>query len=200
MYKIIKVISHILAITPLVWLTYAAFNALLGGDPQEKLLHELGLWGLIFLLLSLSITPLQRSMRKVPWMKFRRMLGLYAAFYATLHLIAYLLFYLQFNFSELINEIIKRPYITIGMLGFLSLLPLVFTSTRTAQRKLGKSWKKLHRLAYFAAASGLIHFIWQSKSDLNEPLKYISWGIILLAIRVYFYLKHKRTLSISNNN
>jgi len=189
--KILKCISHILAWLPLVYLLYGGYNHQLGGDPQEKVLHELGSWGLIFLLLSLSMTPARILYSRFPWIRFRRMLGLYSAFYLLLHLIIYVIFFLGFSASELLNEIIERPYITVGMLAFSGLIPLAITSTRRAQRRLGKKWKKLHQLVYPIAGLGLVHFVWQSKSDLNEPLAYVSWGIILIVLRFYPAIRKK---------
>lgn len=179
-----KLAAHLLALLPFVWLIYAGFNGQLGADPQEKVLHEFGLWGLIFLLLSLSMTPLRKYLSIAPWIKFRRMLGLYSTFYICLHFIAYLLFYLSFDFSELLSEIIERPYITVGFIALLGLIPLTITSTKAAQKKLGKKWKRLHQFVYIIAALGLVHFIWQSKSDLNEPLLYVAWAVILVIARI----------------
>ena len=191
----IKVLAHGLAFVPLMWLVYAAFTRQLGGDPQEKVLHELGLWGLIFLLLSLSMTPARYVYRKVPWIKFRRMLGLYSAFYVSLHLFIFFAFYLVFDFSQLLDEIWGRPYITVGILAFLGLLPLVFTSTKNAQRKLGRKWKLLHQLVYPIAVLALVHFIWQSKSDLNEPLLYVLWAIVLVVVRLMIRTKLRQPLN-----
>ena len=190
-YKIAKISSHIVAWIPLLWLIYGAFTRQLGGDPQEKMLHELGSWGLIFLLLSLSMTPARVFIQKIPFIKFRRMLGLYAAFYLLLHLLVYLTFYLGFSFQELFTEIAKRPYITVGMLAFCGLIPLTFTSTKSAQKRLGKKWKKLHQLVYPVVGLGVVHYIWQSKSDLNEPLLYVVWAFVLLAVRLYKNRRHK---------
>ncbi|TQV81579.1 sulfite oxidase heme-binding subunit YedZ [Aliikangiella coralliicola] len=187
--KILKVVIHFGAWLPLIWLAYAAYSRQLGGDPQEAVLHELGLFGLIFLLLSLSMTPAKMFYKSFAWVRFRRMLGLYGAFYLSLHLLVYLAFYLHFDFAELAAEIIKRPYITVGMVAFFLLLPLVVTSTRAAQRRLGKRWKKLHQLAYIITVLGLVHFIWQSKSDLNEPMLYVLWAGLLFGAR--WFKKHQ---------
>lgn len=178
-----QIILHLASWLPLAWLVYSIYNKLLGADPQEKTLETLGLWGLIFLLLSLSMTPARKIYSKISWIKFRRALGLYGAFYICLHLISYIVFFLGLDFSLLWSEIIERPYITVGMLAFLLLIPLALTSTKFSQKRLGRNWKKLHRLAYVIAPLGIIHFIWQTKSDLNEPLIYVVWLVVLLVIR-----------------
>lgn len=192
-----KSLAHLLALSPIIWLVYGIFNRQLGGDPQEVVLHELGSWGLIWLLLGLSLTPLKHFIKVIPWIRFRRLVGLYAAFYISLHLLAYIAFTLAFDFSELLNEIIKRPYITVGMLAFIGLLPLAITSTKAMQRKLGRQWKKLHQLVYPVAGLGLVHYVWQSKSDLNEPLIYISWGVLLIAAR--YFIKRKKQRAAKQN-
>jgi len=188
---LIKLLAHLSAFIPLAWLVYAAMTNKLGGDPQTKLMHELGSWALIFLLLCLSITPLKRLSGRTVFQKYRRMLGLYGAFYMFLHMLAYFVLYLQFDFNELFNEVFKRPYILVGMLALILTVPLVITSTKGAQRRLGRRWKKLHQLTYFVAMLGVIHLVWQSKSDLNEPFLYILWGVVLAVARVV-YLKSKK--------
>jgi len=184
-YKLTKVLAHITCWVPLVYLIYAANNRLLGADPQEEMLHELGLWTLIFLLSGLSITPLNRIFKFPILVKFRRMLGLYAFLYLLLHITVFFIFYLELSFSYLWDEIIKRPYITVGMLATLLLIPLVVTSTKKMQRRLGRNWKKLHMLVYPIGVLAITHFIWQSKSDLNEPLLYLIWLVFLLGFRIY---------------
>ena len=187
----VRLIAHVAALTPLAWLIFAAFTNNLGGDPQTKMMHELGAWGLIFLLMSLTATPARMVTGKSFFVKYRRMLGLHSAFYLLLHLFAYLAFYLQFDFGEFFSEIIKRPYITVGIVGILLMLPLIATSTKKAQKRLGKNWKKLHKLAYIVAGLGLIHLVWQSKSDLNEPMLYVLWAVILVIVRIV-KVKQKR--------
>ncbi|TQV75606.1 sulfoxide reductase heme-binding subunit YedZ [Aliikangiella marina] len=190
-FKIVKFLAHILCWGPFGWLFYAAANAQLGGDPQDEVLHQLGYWGMIFLLLSLTMTPLKKLITGVPWVRFRRMLGLYGAFYGLLHLTMFVVFHLQFSFAALWTEIVERPYITVGMLAILGLIPLAVTSTKYSQRKLGKNWKKLHWLVYPIIVLVLTHYIWQSKSDLNGPFIYLSWMIVLLGMRLYSYYKNK---------
>ena len=184
-YKLSKVLAHIACWVPLAYLIYAAYNRQLGADPQEEMLHQLGLWTLIYLLIGLSITPLNRIFKWPILVKYRRMLGLYAFLYLLLHLTIFFIFYLELSLSYLWDEIIERPYITVGMLAMLLLIPLVVTSTKSMQRRLGRNWKKLHQLVYPIAILAITHFIWQSKSDLNEPLLYLIWLVFLLGFRVY---------------
>jgi len=170
-YRISKIISHLTCFVPLAWLVYGAFNRLLGADPQEKMLHQLGLWTLIFLLLGLSITPLRQIFGISILIKFRRMLGLYAAFYLALHIAIFFYFYLEADIALLWDEVLERPYITIGMLASVLIIPLVITSTRSMQKRLGRDWKNLHKMVYLVSILAVSHFLWQSKSDLNEPNK-----------------------------
>ena len=134
--------------------------------------------------LSLSITPLRRVSGVNVFIKFRRMLGLYSFLYLSLHLLTYFAFYLEFRWFELGKEIIERPYITVGFLAWILMIPLTITSTKKLQRRLGRKWVSLHKMVYSIAALGLIHYVWQSKSDLNEPLIYVTWGFILMVLRV----------------
>ena len=201
----VRVFAHSICWVPLVWLIYAGIYHQLGGDPQTKPMHELGFWGLVFLLLSLSVTPLKFLFSKLNLIAYRRMLGLYAFWYLFLHLLTYIAFYLYFDFGELTNEIVERPYIAVGFAGLLLMLPLALTSTKGAQRRLKKKWKQLHQLSYLILILGFVHFVWQSKSDLNEPLAYILWGSLLFGIRVYkrypklFFKSPTETKGILNN-
>jgi len=178
-------VAHITCWLPLFYLIYAAYYRLLGADPQDEMLHQLGLWALIYLLTGLSLTPLNKIFQLPVLVKFRRMLGLYAFWYLLLHLTVFFIFYLELDFSYLLDEIVERPYITVGMLAMLLLIPLVVTSTKSMQRRLGRNWKKLHQLVYPIAILAITHFIWQSKSDLNEPLLYLIWLVFLLGFRIY---------------
>ena len=194
LYKSLKIIAHILCWVPIGYILYAANNRLLGADPQESLLELLGLWTLIFLFLCLSITPVARIIKKPVVIKFRRLLGLYSAAYLLFHIATFFIFYLEMDLGYLVTEIVERPYITVGMLAALLLIPLSITSTKKMQRRLGRNWKRLHQLTYLVAILAIIHFIWQTKSDLNEPLTYLLWLVFLFGYRIYQKIVRKKTM------
>jgi len=144
----------------------------------------LGLGTLILLLVTLSMTPLQKLSGWPGWVAVRRQLGLWCFAYVVLHLAAYLVFVLGLDWSQLAVELRKRPYIIVGALGFLCLLALAVTSNRYSQRRLGKGWKKLHRLVYVILGLGLLHMLWIVRADLKEWTVYASIGALLLALRI----------------
>jgi len=164
----------------------------LGANPVEEVLHSLGKWGLNFLLITLCITPLRQLTGWVHWMRFRRMLGLTAFFYIAGHFLFYLLVDQGLSLTVVLEDIAKRPYITLGMAGLLLLLPLALTSTRASMRRLGRRWQTLHRLVYPAAFLGCVHFYWQVKADVREPLIYFAVLAVLLGWR---WWKHRDRLS-----
>ncbi|MEZ1319460.1 protein-methionine-sulfoxide reductase heme-binding subunit MsrQ [Pseudomonas fluorescens] len=171
------------AIWPLLWL-YQAWADLLGPDPGKVLVDRLGLGTLILLLITLSMTPLQKLSGWAGWIAVRRQLGLWCFAYVVLHLCSYLAFILGFDWSQLGVELRKRPYIIVGTLGFLGLLALAVTSNRFSQRRLGVRWKKLHRLAYIILVLGLVHMLWIVRADLKEWAVYASIGVLLLVLRL----------------
>jgi len=169
---------------PFGYVLYGIHQRKLGADPQEAVLETFGLWALIFLLLCLSLSPLASILKKRILIRYRRMLGLYFAFYLSLHLTTFFVFFAEIDINFLIAEIWDRPYIFIGILAWVLTLPLIFTSTKKMQRYLGRRWKKLHQLTYLIAVLGVSHFLWQSKSDLNEPLIYMIWLLVLFGYRL----------------
>ncbi|VVN90752.1 protein-methionine-sulfoxide reductase heme-binding subunit MsrQ [Pseudomonas fluorescens] len=171
------------AVWPLLWL-YQAWIFALGPDPGKVLVDRLGLGTLTLLLITLSITPLQRLSGWAGWIAVRRQLGLWCFAYVVLHLAAYLVFILGLDWSQLGVELRKRPYIIVGSIGFLGLLVLAVTSNRYSQRRLGAGWKKLHRLAYVILGLGLLHMLWIVRADLKEWAIYASIGALLLALRI----------------
>jgi sulfoxide reductase heme-binding subunit YedZ len=182
-YKPLVVVASLL---PFAWLLCGAFGWLgvsLGVDPVKKLEHECGIWALRFLLITLTVTPLRHSANLPHLPRLRRMLGLFAFFYVVLHFAVYLSLDLEFNFRTLFGDIAKRPYITIGFLALLLLIPLAVTSTNRMMRRLGRRWQKLHRLIYVIAGLGVWHFYWQVKRDVREPLIYAGILAILLGYR-----------------
>jgi sulfoxide reductase heme-binding subunit YedZ len=171
------------AVWPLLWL-FQAFEDALGPDPGKVLVDRLGLGTLVLLLITLSMTPLQKLTGWAAWIAVRRQLGLWCFTYVALHLSAYLAFILGFDWSQLGVELRKRPYIIVGVLGFLCLLALAATSNRYSQRRLGVRWRTLHRLAYVALGLGLLHMLWIVRADLKEWAIYASIGTLLLVVRV----------------
>ena len=171
------------AIWPLLWL-YQAWIFALGPDPGKVLVDRLGLGTLILLLITLSMTPLQRLTGWAGWIAVRRQLGLWCFAYVVMHLSAYLVFILGLDWSQLGVELRKRPYIIVGSLGFLGLLALAITSNGYSQRRLGRRWKKLHRLAYVVLGLGLLHMLWIVRADLKEWAIYASIGALLLVLRI----------------
>ncbi|VVM75002.1 Sulfoxide reductase heme-binding subunit YedZ [Pseudomonas fluorescens] len=171
------------AVWPLLWL-YQAWADVLGPDPGKVLVDRLGLGTLVLLLITLSMTPLQKLTGWAGWIAVRRQLGLWCFAYVVLHLSSYLAFILGFDWSQLGVELRKRPYIIVGALGFLCLLALAVTSNRYSQRRLGSRWKKLHRLAYVVLGLGLLHMLWIVRADLKEWAVYASIGLLLLVLRL----------------
>ena len=175
----------LLCLLPAVKLTLEAFGLWglsLGANPVEELIHRLGWWGLAFLLITLTVTPLRRLSGRAWLLRFRRMLGLFAFFYVTLHFLAYAGIDQRFALGYIVDDVLERPYITIGFLAFVLLIPLAATSTRGMVRRLGPRWKKLHRLVYVIAVLGAWHFYWLVKADLFEPLVF---GLILALLLGY---------------
>ncbi|MBB3242596.1 sulfoxide reductase heme-binding subunit YedZ [Pseudomonas sp. Tn43] len=171
------------AIWPLLWL-YQAWADVLGPDPGKVLVDRLGQGTLVLLLITLSMTPLQKLTGWSGWIAVRRQLGLWCFAYVVLHLSGYTAFILGFDWSQLGIELRKRPYIIVGVLGFLCLLALAITSNRYSQRRLGARWKKLHRLVYVVLGLGLLHMLWIVRADLKEWAIYASIGALLLVLRL----------------
>lgn len=181
----LKCIVFPACLVPLGLLVYHGFTNTLGPDPVARITHRTGFWTLYMLLLSLAITPLRRLSVKLAWLiRFRRMLGLFAFFYGTLHLTVWVWLFSNFDLHAMLHDIAKRPYITMGMLGWLLLLPLALTSTQWSIRKLGKRWALLHRLAYGAAIAGVIHYWWIVKSGVHTPWKVTAVLAVLLGARL----------------
>ncbi|MEM7408203.1 MAG: protein-methionine-sulfoxide reductase heme-binding subunit MsrQ [Pseudomonadota bacterium] len=181
----LKVVLHLACLTPCAVLVFGAFNDTLGANPVEYMTHETGQWALRLLLLTLLITPLRRWTGWAWLVRQRRMIGLYGFFYAMLHLTVYAWFDQFFDVDAILEDIVKRPYITIGFSALVLLVPLAATSTNGMIRRLGgKRWKALHRLAYVAAVLGVGHFIWLVKADYREPIIYATFLVAVLLARV----------------
>jgi len=182
---IVKPAVFFLCLLPFLTLLINAVNNNLGTNPVETLTHETGQWALRLLLITLTVSPLRR-LTSVPWLiKIRRMLGLFAFFYAVLHFTTYIWLDQFFDWNEIIIDISKRPFITIGFISFVLLIPLAGTSTSAMQRRLKKKWLILHKLVYLIPVLVIIHFIWSLKADYAEPLLYASVFLILMLSRMY---------------
>lgn len=192
-----KPVVFLLSLAPFAWVALGAFGLAgisLGANPVEAILDLVGVWALRFLLLTLAITPL-RYLTGWSWMlSFRRMLGLFAFFYVVLHVVTYLVLDRGLDLGLVLEDVIKRPFITIGFFALLMLLPLAVTSTRGWMRRLGRRWQVLHRLVYPAAILGVWHYYWQVKLDTLEPTVYAVILALLLGYRVHAHWAKRRRI------
>ena len=192
---LLKPAVFLACLVPALRLTAGAFGIAgisLGADPVALMLHTCGKWTLNFLMITLCMTPLRAATGNLLWLRFRRMFGLFAFFYGLLHFGVYLFLDQAGKWSALWEDVLKRPYITIGLLALLSLVPLAVTSTAGWQRRLGRNWTRLHRLVYLIALLGVWHYWWQVKKDVREPLLYACGLGILLGLRLW---KQRRALA-----
>lgn len=174
------------ALVPLAFLVYRALTNDLGANPIETINRYTGDWVLRFLLITLTVTPLRRLTGWNGLLRYRRMLGLFAFFYACLHFLSWIWLDQYFVLADIIQDVIKRPYITVGFASFLMLIPLAVTSTNAMIRRLGaKRWQQLHRLVYLVGIGGVVHFLWLVKSDIREPLIYAVILALLLGFRLW---------------
>jgi len=195
---LIKSLVFIACLLPLVFGIQAGFTDQLGANPIEEITHRTGDWTLRLLLITLAVTPLRR-MSGWSWpLRVRRMLGLFTFFYACLHLLTYFVLDQFFDWDEILKDIIKRPYITIGFSAFVLLVPLAITSTNAMMRRLGKRWGQLHQLVYVIAVFGILHYLWLVKADYLLPLIHAAILLALLLMRVWYQrqsLPARRTAS-----
>src|SRR5262245_17408749 len=186
--RFIKPAVFVVCLVPLLSLVWRAFEiggTDLGTNPIERIQDTFGQWGLRFLLITLAVTPL-RDWFNAPWLvQLRRMLGLYAFFYVLLHFLTWLILDQDLYWSGILVDIGKRPFITIGFIGLLMLIPLAVTSTNGMMRRLGRRWKTLHRLIYAIVLLGVWHYWWQVKADIREPLVYLAIALVLLGWRAW---------------
>lgn len=189
----LKAVLFISCLIPLIRLIWYGYSDQLGANPIELITRSLGTWTLVFLMITLSVTPL-RKLSDWSWLiKLRRMAGLFAFFYALLHFITYIWLDQFFDLSSIYKDVIKRPFITIGFAAFILLLPLAITSTNAMMKKMGgKNWQLLHRLIYLIAIFGVLHYWWLVKKDISQPLIYAAILIILLGYRVFIRTIHKK--------
>ena len=184
MRRIAKPLVFLLALVPLAGLIFIVLTGRTSANPAEDILLTTGIWALRFLLATLSITPLRRLTGWNVLIQYRRMLGLFAFFYATVHLASYIAFDRFFAFDEILADIAKRPFITAGMAAFVLMVPLAVTSTKGWIRRLGRRWQLLHRIIYVCALAACLHFIWKVKVVIGEPVYYAGVLAILLVLRL----------------
>ena len=186
MKNYLKPTVFLLLLWPLFTIFYQIIFNKLGPEPVDRIINHFGEWTLIFIFLTLSMTPLKKITKSLEWIKFRRMLGLFAFFYASMHMLSYVGLDYRFDFEPLIDDVLKKKFVFIGFSAWLLLIPLAITSSDKMARLLKQNWKKLHRLVYVIAIFGVLHFIWLSKTIFFKPLIFLIILIILLLFRINF--------------
>jgi methionine sulfoxide reductase heme-binding subunit len=181
-----------LPLTPLAWLAFTVLTGRSGPNPAEDIHLTTGIWALRFLLLTLAVTPLRRLTGWNRLIQYRRMLGLFAFFYAALHVLGYLAFDQLFLLDRVLADVVERPFIAAGMVAFAAMIPLAVTSTQGWIRRLGRRWALLHRLVYVSAAAACLHFAWKVKVVIGEPVYYAAILGLLLAARLLIRLRRAR--------
>ncbi|MDA9646413.1 sulfoxide reductase heme-binding subunit YedZ [Candidatus Pelagibacter sp.] len=176
----------LLSLWPLCIIIYQLITNKLGPEPVDRIINHFGEWTLIFVLLTLSMTPLKKITNSLEWIKLRRMLGLFTFFYASIHMFSYVGLDYRFDFKPLIDDILKKKFIFIGFSAWLLLIPLAITSSDKMVKILKRNWKKIHRLVYIISIFGVLHFIWLSKTIFFKPLIFLIILIILLLFRINF--------------
>jgi sulfoxide reductase heme-binding subunit YedZ len=188
-----KRLAFLLCLVPIGMLVWKGFHGDLTANPVEYIEHTTGDWTIYFILITLSITPLRKLAPSINLIRLRRMTGLYAFFYGFLHFFTYGLFDQMFNWMSITMDVYKRPFITVGFLGFVLMIPLALTSTARMVRRLGgKRWQMLHRLIYVTATAGVVHYYWLVKSDITLPVRYGAILAFLLIVRAAFWLKGRQ--------
>lgn len=187
-----KIVLWGVCLAPALSLGVAALTDGLGANPIEKITHRTGWWALVLLTFTLAVTPVRRLTRRPDLVRYRRLLGLFAFFYATLHFLTYLVLDQFFGWSYILEDIAERPFITVGFAAWLMLLALAATSTRGWVRRLRKNWRRLHRLVYVAGVAGGVHFLWKVKADTREPLVFLVLIGALLALRAWAPWKRRQ--------
>lgn len=194
MRKFLKPAVFLLALVPFALLLVRALQNNLGPDPAQEFSIETGEWTLRFLLITLALTPLRDLTGQSEFVRQRRMLGLFALFYATVHLLGWMTFILGFRWFAIVEELVERPYITVGFTSYLILFALGATSPKAMVRKLGKNWKRLHRLVYLASILGVVHLLWILRTDIGEAVLYGSIVFVLLGYRIARKLNTKKSV------
>lgn len=194
--RVIKPAVFLACLEPLSWLVYSAFWGDLGANPVETITNTTGIWTLRFLAITVAITPFRWVTKWNPIISFRRMIGLYAFFYGTIHFLIYFILDRSLVFDDLWEDIVKRPYITVGFTAFMLMVPLALTSTTGWIRRLGgKRWNLLHKLVYISAALGVVHYWWKVKLDVTNPMYYAAIVAALLGARLVRWLARRQAPS-----
>lgn len=195
---IAKAVLFVAALLPLARLVWLGINDGLGANPIEFITHATGTWTLVGLLVTLAVTPLRKFSGWNWLIRLRRMLGLFAFFYACLHFTTYIWLDQFFDLQAVVKDVIKRPFITVGFLAFVLLIPLAATSTNAMMKRLGgKNWQRLHRMVYLIAVLGVVHYWWLVKQDITQPLIYALVLAALLAIRLAFKVRARTAVVVS---
>jgi sulfoxide reductase heme-binding subunit YedZ len=189
MRKLIKPLVFAIALLPLAWILFRVVNNDLGPDPAEELAKLTGIWAIRFLIVALAMTPLRLVFNAPEFVRNRRMLGLFALFYASCHFLVWIIFLLGMQWGRIAEELVKRPYITIGFAAYLILFALGVTSPKVMVRKLGKNWKRLHRLVYTAGVLAVIHLLWIVRTDVGEVVLYGGLVAVLLGYRLWYKIR-----------
>jgi methionine sulfoxide reductase heme-binding subunit len=191
MRRVIKPLLFVAALVPLAWLLWGMLHGTLGVNPAETIQLQTGRWALKFLLITLAVTPLRRLTGWNVVIQYRRMLGLFAFFYASLHFASYIVLDQYFDWRAILHDIPKRPFILMGFTAFMLMIPLAITSTKGWIRRLGRRWQMLHRLIYVSAICAAIHFIWKVKVATGDPTVYAAIVATLLGFRVIWSLRKR---------
>ena len=192
--RLLKPLVAAAALTPLAWLALGAWRGWLGANPIETITRSTGLWTLRLMVITLAVTPVRWATGWNDVVRFRRMLGLFAFFYGTLHLLTYLWLDQFFDWGAIAKDVVKRPFITAGFSAYVLLVPLAITSTAGMIRRLGgRAWRRLHRLAYVAAALGVVHYWWLVKLDTRPPRNYGIVLAVLLSVRLWTWFRRRQT-------
>ena len=194
--KRLRILTFLICLIPFVLLLLKVLQNDLGPDPAKELALETGEWSIRFLLLALAMTPLRHLSGRMEFAQRRRMVGLFALFYASVHFLVWVIFLLGLRWGAILEEVVERPYITIGFSSFLILIVLGATSPRVMVRKLGKNWRRLHRLVYVAGVLAVIHLVWIVRTDLSEALLYGAILAGLLGWRLVFARNKARRFGV----
>jgi len=192
----LKPAVFLLSLWPVYIIAYQISYDKLGPEPVDRIINHFGEWTLVFIFLTLSMSPLKKITNSLEWIKFRRMLGLFTFFYASIHMLSYVGLDYRFDFEPLIDDVLKKKFVFIGFSAWLLMVPLAITSSDKMVKLLKQNWKKLHKLIYIISIFGVLHFIWLSKTIYFKPLIFL----IILIILMLFRIKFSKSSIVSNKN